>query len=227
MGRYIRRHTERARHTMIEYWKDIALIADDAYFTKWVKETGRLDHHQGFLKVLQPYIKGTVLDIGANIGTHTIFYAKHATQVLAFEPNKIAFDCLSYNLRNHPNCKLYNNAVANHTGKIDIIPQGDNYGAVYTVPGTSVSCLSIDSLELESCDYMKIDVEGDEVAVLLGATETIHKYRPVMCIECNEHTLIRKGMTGDYLEKCIHNLGYTTSIRKPQDISTDLICIPN
>lgn len=211
----------------IEYWKDIALIADDAYFTKWVKETGRLDHHQGFLRTLQPYIKGTVLDVGANIGTHTIFYAKHATRILAFEPNKIAFQCLEHNLRNYPNCELFNNAVANHTGKIDIMPQGDNYGAVYTIPGTSIDCLTIDSLNLDACDYIKLDVEGDELAALIGAEETIRKYRPVMCIECNEHTLIRKGLTGDYLVKYINDIGYSTSIRKPQDISTDLICVPN
>lgn len=207
-------------------WNDIALIEDDAYFTKWVKETGRLDHHQGFLKALKPYLKGTVLDIGANIGTHTIYYANHASRVLAFEPNPIAFECLRYNLRQHLNTTLYRKAVSNHEAMVDIVPQGDNYGAVYTLPGSQIPTITIDSMDLTECNFMKIDVEGDELAVLLGAEQTIRKYKPVMCIECNEHTLIRKGMDGNHLIKHIQSLGYTTSVRKPEDISCDLICQP-
>lgn len=207
-------------------WNDIALIEDDAYFTKWVKETGRLDHHQGFLKVLKPYLKGTVLDIGANIGTHTIYYANHASRVLAFEPNPVAFECLQYNMRHCLNTTLYPNAVSNHTAKVDIVPQGDNYGAVYTLPGSQIPTITIDSLDLDACNFMKVDVEGDELAVLLGAEQTIRKYKPVMCIECNEHTLARKGMDGNHLIIHIQSLGYKTSVRKPEDISCDLICLP-
>jgi FkbM family methyltransferase len=206
-------------------WNDIALIEDDAYFTKWVKETGRLDHHTGFLNTLKPYLRGTVLDIGANIGTHTIYYTKYADRVLAFEPNPIAYECLEHNLRN-TSAKLQNVAVSDHFGFIDIIPQGNNYGAVYTVPGTRIPTITIDSLQLEQCNFMKIDVEGDELAVLMGAKETILKHKPVMCVEVNEHTLVRRGIDGNYLISTIQKLGYTTSVRKPQDISTDLICIP-
>lgn len=208
-------------------WNNIALIEDDAYFTEWVKQTGKLDHHDGFLKVLKPYLIGTVLDIGANIGTHTIYYAKHATKVLAFEPNAVAYECLQYNLQNSPNTTLYNVAVSNHCAYIDIVSQGDNYGAAYTLPGSSVPTITVDSLDLDSCNFIKIDVEGDELAVLIGAKETILKYKPVMCIECNEHTLQRKGMDGNHLIKHIQALGYKTSVRKPEDISCDLICIPN
>ena len=207
-------------------WNDIALIEDDAYFTRWVKEHGRLDHHQGFLKVLKPYLHGTVLDIGANIGTHTIYYAKYASRVIAFEPNPVAFECLQYNMRNSPNVEVHNLAVSNHCARVDIIPQGNNYGAVYTLPGSDISTTTIDLLNLPNCDFMKVDVEGDELSVLLGARETIQKHRPVMCIECNEHTLQRRGMDGNHLIKHIHSLGYTTSVRQPEDISCDLICLP-
>lgn len=207
----------------IEVWNNIALIKDDAYFTKWVKEVGKLDHHDGFLNVLRKYLTGTVLDIGANIGTHTAFYVKYASLVIAFEPNPIAFECLHFNV---PKAISYNYAVSDHIGHINILPQGDNYGAAYTVPGTEVPTVTIDSLNLSACNFIKIDVEGDEVAVLRGAEQTIRKYKPVMCIECNEHTLIRKGLCGNDLVKAIEALGYSTSVRKPEDISCDLICLP-
>ena len=207
-------------------WNNIALIEDDSHFTKWVQEKGRLDHHQGFLKTLKPYLHGTVLDIGANIGTHTIYYANHASRVFAFEPNPIAFECLQYNLRQYLNTTLYPNAVSNHIAKIDIVSCGANYGAAYTLPGNTIPTITIDSLELSECNFIKIDVEGDELAVLLGAEQTVRKYKPVMCIECNEHTLIRKGMNGSHLIKHIQSLGYKTSPHNPNDISTDLICLP-
>jgi FkbM family methyltransferase len=205
-------------------WKNIALIEDDSHFTKWVKQTGRLDHHTGFLKMLKPYVKGTVLDIGANIGTHTIFYSRLAERVLAFEPNQVAFECLEYNLKDK--AELYNVAVSNHIGYIDIVPQGANYGAAYTIPGLTVPTITIDSLNLESCNFIKIDVEGDEVAVLLGARETIQKHRPVMCIESNPGTLQRKGLSVENLVKTILSLGYTTKEPVPTNVGAEVLCIP-
>ena len=208
---------------MIEYYNNIALIADDTHFTKWVKEAGRLDHHQGFLKQLKPYIKGTVLDIGANIGTHTYFYTQHADEVLAFEPNPIVFDCLKHNC---PKATILHCAVSDHSGYISMADCGPNYGAAYTIPGTQIPCITIDMLALPKCNYMKIDVEGDELAVLLGARETIRRHKPIMCIECNEHTLVRKGLTGEMLIRYIRSIGYTCTDHNPQDICTDLICLP-
>jgi FkbM family methyltransferase len=205
-------------------WHNIALIEDDAYFTPWVKQAKRLDHHQGFLKALHPYIKGTVLDIGANIGTHTIYYAKYASRVIAFEPNPVAFECLQHNLKNK--AELHNVAVGSFLGKVSMVPQGDNYGAVYTEPSGTIPVITIDSLDLNACNYMKIDVEGDEIAVLHGAVKTILKFRPVMCIECNEQTLVRKRLTGKDLTEAIKALGYTHQVRQPEDISCDLICLP-
>jgi hypothetical protein len=73
---------------------------------------------------------------------------------------------------------------------------------------------------------MKIDVEGDELAVIMGAKETILRHKPVMCVEVNEHTLVRRGIDGNYLIMAIQRLGYNTTLRKPEDISTDLICTP-
>jgi FkbM family methyltransferase len=207
-------------------WNNIALIEDDRYFTRWVKETGRLDHHQGFLRAILPHLRGTVLDVGANIGTHTHFYLSHADYVHAFEPSPEAFECLAHNC---PGAILHNVAVGSAPGHVSMgVAEHGNYGANYTVPSSSpaIPVITIDSLNLPACDFIKIDVEGDEIEVLLGATATITKYRPVLCIECNEHTLIRKGLTGNDLVAHLNLLGYTHSIRKPEDISCDLICLP-
>ena len=54
-------------------------------------------------------------------------------------------------------------------------PRGDN--------GEKVALQSLDSLELESCRLIKIDVEGMEPAVVKGATQTITRLRPVVYTE--------------------------------------------
>ncbi len=46
-----------------------------------------------------------------------------------------------------------------------------------------ISLISIDSLNLPRADFLKIDVEGMEEDVLMGATNTIQKYKPIMMIE--------------------------------------------
>jgi FkbM family methyltransferase len=205
-------------------WNNIALLEDDGWFTPWVKEAKRLDHHQGFLEAIRPYLKGTVLDIGANIGTHTIYYARYAHTVLAFEPNPATFECLHHNLQGK--AILYNVAVGEKPGFIDMVDTENNYGAMYTEPGTSIAVITIDELKLQQCDFIKMDVEGDEIAALKGAAKTILEHRPVMCIECNITTLARKGYTASDLTDLISSMGYTHQVRQPEDISCDLICLP-
>ncbi len=75
----------------IEIYKGMALIKDDKYFTKWCKEANSLSHHLGFLHYLRPFLGGTMVDMGANIGTHSIYYAQFG-HVHCFEPNAIAFE---------------------------------------------------------------------------------------------------------------------------------------
>ena len=210
----------------IEIWNHIALIKDDAYFTKWVKEAGKLAHHDGFLDYLRPYLHGTMIDCGANIGTHAYGYnyAKFG-KVICFEPNPIAFECLTHNMAG-TNSELYNAAVSNVNGFIDLVDCGTNYGAVYTKPGWSIPTVVIDDFKFTDITFMKIDVEGDEIAALLGAAQTIRTYKPVMCIESNPETLSRKGHTVNDLLDLLSELGYTTEVRTPLDISSDILCKP-
>lgn len=209
-------------------WNDIALIEDDSHFTPWVKEAGRLDHHQGFLKTLKPFLNGTVVDIGANVGTHSIFYSQFARQLVCFEPNPIAFECLKYNLRN-TDANLFQVALSDRHHKIDLIPQNQNYGANYTVEGSTVNAIPLDSIMdlFTSCDFMKIDAEGDELTILQGGTTLIQKFKPVICIEINEHTLSRKGTSGNEVLLYLHSLGYELpKTRREGTVCEDFILRP-
>jgi FkbM family methyltransferase len=140
-----------------------------------------------------------VLDVGANIGTHTLPFARGAACVYAFEPQPTVFHLLQTNIEKNglTNVKLFNTGVSQSRGPL-LMPrrdyaQSDNFGAVtLSQPGITgggadrelVHSLAIDDLALSSCDLMKVDVEGMEFDVLAGAANTIERCRPIVYAEC-------------------------------------------
>jgi FkbM family methyltransferase len=144
-----------------------------------------------------------ILDIGSHIGSHSILYAKYIDncQVYCFEPQQAIFQLLQKNINDNllTNCKLFHNTVGHkitETTMSSMLYDGYdclieyntnkiiNYGGIgLGQNGENTKMITIDSLNLERCDYIKIDVEGAEILVLMGATETIEKYKPIIMFE--------------------------------------------
>jgi FkbM family methyltransferase len=140
-----------------------------------------------------------IIDVGANIGVHTIWLSKHAFQgrVSSFEPNEFSRELLLKNLylNNSTNVTVYNNVVGNGMSSVFISSYSPhipgNYGECSVLdkrPGNyhSAQMLTIDQLDPVKVDFMKIDVEGYEMEVIKGARSTIEKFRPSMLIEVND-----------------------------------------
>ena len=137
-------------------------------------------------------------------------------RIIAFEAQEPMFRLLQKNLQENciPNVDARNVAVGDvcDPASVGITDFVEDLGVVYpnwayggsgmfnlggigvcAPTGTHVSAaahvvpmVSIDSLELPRVDYMKIDVEGCEPLVLLGAQETIKRCKPVILFECTE-----------------------------------------
>jgi FkbM family methyltransferase len=137
----------------------------------------------------------TVLDVGANFGTHTLWLAQAvgpAGLVYAFEPQRIVFQTLCANLALNGilNVRAYQAALGAQPGSITVPPldyhRPNNFGGVSLDPrgvGEEVPLLTVDGLALDACQLMKIDVEGMEGDVLAGAEQTIRRLRPVLYVE--------------------------------------------
>jgi FkbM family methyltransferase len=159
-----------------------------------------------------------VLDIGAFIGTHTILFAKLVPQgrVHAFEPIDLPFKCLSLNKHDNKldNVELYNYIVYDSISSKNI---GTNFDGTSSVAELcfiktyseyqNVDTIAIDTLNLDKCDFIKIDVERAEWKVLEGAKNTINNFRPTIIMETFKGT---KNM--DKLKKWCHDNYYESRV---------------
>ena len=134
-------------------------------------------------------------DIGANIGTYTVPLSRlvgPTGRVVAFEPNRPTFACLRHNVRQNGlnNVIALRAAAGPHPGRAALVVTDTNYGEVHLAPGdhvenqASVTVTTVDAeisrLGLERVDFIKLDVEGFELAALRGARETLTRARTLV-----------------------------------------------
>lgn len=200
------------------FYNGIAILETDSHISKWVIENKRLDFDQNVLPILLRYINegDYILDAGANIGCYSYAFLnkiKNKGMLYAFEPSENSFECLEYNLGEYRNVRLYNEALSYKQGYCKVVEENDNKGMNFCieVKDKGIEVNTIDNLRLRKLDFIKIDVEGDELNVLIGAYETIKKFKPTLYIEINKHTLKRKGLNKLDIFTWLDKNGYTYS----------------
>lgn len=223
----------------------VAVVEGDSHIGMWVNQQRTLNIARGMLNPLRQYMPfgGTIVDAGANIGDHSIFYSMAvggigATtgQVWAFEPNPAAYECLQHNMRQRRNVTALPFGLSDSEG-YTTMQQETNVGAMWmhrTPQGEdwhqkSVKFITLDSMMLNALDFFKLDIEGWETLALAGARDTIMQYRPVMLMEVNTGALERAGGSRDALFEAVKNLGYRWQIHGGGEVSDpqyDIVCYP-
>jgi FkbM family methyltransferase len=189
-----------------------------------------------------------VLEIGANLGAHTVHLAKLVGEnggVVAFEAQRVIFQMLCANLALNgiENTDAKCLAVGAAPGEI-VVPRLDyrgdnNFGGVALGgdDGDVVEMIAIDNLMLPACHMIKIDVEGMEKQVLDGARQTIMRFRPYLYVEddrLDKHAELIATLMGLEYRMWWHmpwlynpgNLAGDTENLFPGIASFNLICIP-
>lgn len=165
-------------------------------------------------------------DVGANYGFYTVLAASKCKSVTSFEPVAETFKWLQKNVKENSlaNVKLNNSGLSNtiSTTSINIysssgnnsvydrsIPEGHS---LYLQRQEQIKLFDLDSLmkdkEFESPDLMKIDVEGGELNVLLGAQKTISVYQPIIIMEYSDETCRDAGYSTTDLLKLLQFMKY-------------------
>ena len=151
----------------------------------------------------------TIVDIGANIGNHSIYLATfiESVEVLAIEPHPKNYSVLVKNIKNNKlenKIKPYNLAIGDKAGRCSIQdgPLG-NLASSKVVEGEEIEVKTLDELlNNKYISLIKIDVEGYEVNVLRGATKILQQQSPFLFIEAQ--TLKAKKL----LDNILYPLAY-------------------
>jgi|TARA_R110000803_G_scaffold202261_1_gene267323 FkbM family methyltransferase len=145
----------------------------------------------------------TVIDVGAWCGTWSKAIEPFAKKVIAFEPDSLHFECLQKNCT--INCDPRMEAVGSELKRIALTE--DNFTQAKRVDKDgSIRMITLDYLDYENVDMIKIDVEGYEMEVLKGATKTLESVQYLM-IELNNNTK-KYGSSNIDVEKYISSLGF-------------------
>ena len=157
------------------------------------------------------------VDVGANIGYYTLLLAKICKKVYAFEPDKMCFEILLKNIKenNLDNVVAINKAVSDEAGEVDFVVDEENLGNHKIVTSnmkqvTRINTIKLDDEIMEKIDLIKIDTQGWEPKVILGAKRIIKKYKPIIFMEYSpqsykENNLDSKGMI-NFLKQIYKNI---------------------
>jgi len=135
-----------------------------------------------------------VIDVGANIGNHTLFWAGICgASVIAVEPNPSALEILYKNLALNgleARVSVISCAVSNHEGRGELAErQADNLGtaALRSDSGGSIRVDTVDRIASEGdvC-LIKVDTEGHDLRVLKGAAGVLSRTSPFVYCEAAE-----------------------------------------
>jgi FkbM family methyltransferase len=147
------------------------------------------------------------LDIGANIGFMTAYFGSKWKKVTSFEPTPSTFDCLKKNC-SRSNIVLKNLALSDLEGELLFAVGGkseinqiisDKKYLKKHWSSIIVPAASLDSLNLQEVDVIKIDVEGHELSVIKGAEKTIKQSRPLIIIEISfENKILDKEISHNH-----------------------------
>jgi FkbM family methyltransferase len=181
------------------------------------------------LDLRRQYFKDGVfaIDCGANIGIHTVEWAKRMTgwgSVLAIEAQERIYYALAGNIaiNNCFNAAALNAAITDQPGVL-MMPQPDylapaSFGSLELRKSDHtefigqpidysggnlrpVQGITIDSLRLSRIDFIKVDIEGMEMEALAGAAQSIANSKPVLLIETakSDATTLREWLVArDY-----------------------------
>lgn len=146
------------------------------------------------------------LDFGGHVGTSAMRFSKVFDRVISFEPVPDLFECLQHNTKELENIEIHNLAIGDECKDVTIYINPENPGSnVVESKATKdiidsrwknelrqnfveqkpiqVKSVSIDSLELHTVDFIKMDTEGYNIEPVIGMKATLERCSPVIMIE--------------------------------------------
>jgi len=224
---------------------------NDVYIGKAIERYGEYAEQEA--RALRSFCESgsIVVEVGANIGTHTQMLSRRVGAsgfVYAYEPQRIVFQTLCANLalNSMVNVDARCAAVGADAGfvripDIDYTREG-NFGGVEVSrypQGRRVRQVRLDDdLEVDRLDLIKVDAEGMELDVLLGAAGLLRRFKPLLYVENDRQekseALIRHIMGIGYrlywhLPRLFNPRNFFSEPENiyPEIVSANMLCVPS
>jgi FkbM family methyltransferase len=146
-------------------------------------------------------------------------------RVLSFEPHPGTYQCLRDNMLRFSQTSVFNSAVWDSSGRVQFVINSENTDAgAVLMNGLSheVNSVRLDDLTPVNVSFIKVDVEGAEFRVLMGAKEIIETQHPVLFLETLAHAPLPYGNTLEEMYQWIKGYGY--ELRHVND-THDVLCL--
>ena len=174
--------------------------ASEFFYDYGIPERSLIDWCGGLL-----HDNDNFVDIGSHIGTYSIKLAHCCAKVYAFEASKQTYNqmCGSIALHEIRNIDTFNVALSNTNSENEVLwhVSIDGGGNSLIKPEENliiknefVKVAQLDDYNLTNVTLIKIDIEGNELNCLKGATETIKTNRPKILFESNKDDNNRKEL---------------------------------
>lgn len=201
--------------------KDQLVMFSFDFISQFISIDGRFENQE--LSLIEKTFEGKldnkiVLDIGANIGNHSVALSGFSKMVYSFEPNPYVFDILKLNAKNFKNIRVFNfGASDSNQDIIAKVPKlncggGSTYldkknsraNHFYEVLFTLKKFDSLSLLSKKNIGLIKIDVEGHELQALMGMKSVLKKNKPVILFEQNRGITNLTSLELDFMK----SIGY-------------------
>lgn len=143
----------------------------------------------------------TAIDGGANVGAYTRILCSHFKTVYAFEPAEDTFEALKRNIEEwglSDQVIVRNEALSDRVEAVGLSLKLGGRSVSRTISGPGdLPAVTIDSLELQDLDFIKLDIEGYEYKALAGARETLLRCRPSVMFEDKPGKIKNSRTEGD------------------------------
>jgi FkbM family methyltransferase len=196
--------------------------------------------------------RGVAIDVGSHFGIITVALANQFERVISFEPNEFNYRILRANISINSlnNVESFNNALYSKSVELSL---GDNQHQEIVIPldehgkfdgisapnlgafsfsehGTGIfknDARTLDSYNLENISFIKIDAQGADGEVIVGAMETIKRCMPVVVFEWEEHLSENFSVQFDTIDREFKHIGYEVSVlKKHNEKQIDYIARP-
>ena len=207
---------QKLKHGIFSYY------TNDEYIGKSLSEYGEWSETEVILLKKLVRNNENIIEIGSNIGTHTIPLAKHVFNggmVYAIEPQSQNYKLLSNNIKDNKlqNVKILKLAISSKQGEayMNIFNENlkNNYGdskifennfqnSESVVVKTLDQLFYVDNKKKKPIKLIKCDAQGQELNIILGSKKIINAYKPFLYLENDDIN------TSKSLIENIKNMGY-------------------